>query len=618
MSLPRSFLDEIKNRLAVSDIVGRKVKLTRRGREFVGLSPFKNERTPSFTVNDDKQFYHCFSTGKHGSIFDFLMETEGLSFVEAVERLAQQAGLAMPARNPQAAAMEEKRTKLVDVTTASAAWFRTQLMGTAGREALAYIGQRGVSDTLAGEFELGYAPSDRTALLDHLKSQGFSEEMIIEAGMAIKPDDGGAPYDRFRHRLMFPICDTRARVIAFGGRALDADAPAKYLNSPETPLFHKGQVLYNFHKARAAAHEAKSVLVAEGYMDVIGLARGGFAHAVAPLGTAVTEAQISLLWRMASEPVLCFDGDEAGLRAAGRVVDRALPLLKPAHSLRFAILPASKDPDDIVREGGQEAMMAIIDKANSLVGMLWDRELAVGAWNTPERRAALAERLRQAVRQIQHPDVRKFYAEEIKHRLDGLFQEKGAGYRPSSRQKRGFGMRRTDDAVRHTSLASPQARRSALASGAVLLPPREAMIVLAVIRHPAVLGVYLERFERLDMEAELLNNLRFAIIDALSHENTLDSEGLKAHLIEGGHGSLITRLEQLPDARMLTFVQDDGSPDDVCSGWLDALGLQHKLITLAAEKREAEKDLATDTTQENLERLTAIEKELAALETGSF
>lgn len=628
MSLPQSFLEEIKNRLAVSDIVGRKVKLVRRGREFVGLSPFKNERTPSFTVNDDKQFYHCFATSKHGSIFDFLMETEGLSFIEAVERLASQAGLQMPARDPQAAQREEKRAGLVDVTTKAAGWFKSQLMGAAGRDARTYIDKRGVSDALVSAFGIGYAPSDRNALIGHLKGLGFSEAMIVESGMAIKPDDGGAVYDRFRNRLMFPIADNRGRVIAFGGRALDSSALAKYLNSPETPLFHKGHVLYNFDKARQPAYDAKSILVVEGYMDVIGLARGGFHHAVAPLGTAITEEQIGLLWRMAPEPVLCLDGDEAGLKAAYRVIDRALPLLKPGYSLRFALLPAGKDPDDLVREGGKEVMGAVIEKASSLVGMLWDRELAAAPWDTPERRAALSGRLRQAVRQISSPDVRKFYGEEIKQRLDVLFQENNAGYRSSSRDSSsrrgarggGRGGQNGNGGYygRQKSPASVQARRSVLVSGAGLLPPREAMIVLGVIRHPEALREHLDRFERLDLETEALGKLRSAIVDVISHKNTLDRAALKAHLFHCGHSDIITRLEQLPDARMLTFVREDSNPDDVRLGWLDALELQHKFITLAAEKRDAERDLATDTTQENFERLKAIENELTALKSDSL
>ena len=642
MAYPRSFLEEIKNRVSVSDIVGRKVKLTRRGREFVGLSPFKNERTPSFTVNDEKQFYHCFSTSKHGSIFDFLMETEGLSFPEAVERLAGQAGLQVPDQDPAQAKREEEKSVLVEAHEKATSFYKTQLMGGKGRVAYEYLIKRGVDDALIRDFGIGYAPGDRHALLDYLTGQGIGADKIVEAGLAIQPDDGGQPYDRFRNRVMFPIHDARGQAIAFGGRALDADAPAKYLNSPETPLFHKGHVLFNYAKARQTAYDTKNVLVCEGYMDVVGLARGGFHNAVASLGTAVTENQISMLWRLAQEPVLCLDGDEAGLRAAYRVIDRALPLLKPGYSLRFAVLPAGKDPDDLVREGGNEAMKNVLDRANSMVGMLWDRELAVAPFDTPERRAALSDRLRTAVRQIQNADVRRFYGEEIRKRLDQLFDSSAGpgaasgrgGYQQRSGYGGGYGSgyggrggkRQYGNTGRQNyhnkfggqfggmAAASAEARRSALATGADLLPTREAMIVLAYLRHPAVFTDQQDRFERLDLTTASLDKLRHCIIDVISHHEPLDSEALKGHLIGLGHSDLITRLEQLPDARMLTFVRPESNPEDVLSGWLDAVELQHKLITLVSEKSEAETELAADTTQENFERLKAIELEISALE----
>ncbi len=357
MAYPRSFIEEIKNRVSVSDIVGQKVKLTRRGREFVGLSPFKNERTPSFTVNDEKQFYHCFSTGKHGTVFDFLMETEGLGFPEAVECLAARAGIQVPAQDPRMQEKEEKNASLIDICEMASVYFKTRLGGATGREAYEYLVKRGLDDKLIQSFGLGYAPADRVGLTRHLRDQGIADKDIIEAGLAVQPEGRSDLIDRFRDRVMFPIKDSRDRIIAFGGRALEASVPAKYLNSPETPLFHKGRVLYNFAKARQSAFDTKTLLVVEGYMDVIGLARGGFNNAVASLGTAVTEEQISLLWRLVEEPVLCLDGDEAGLRAAYRVIDRALPLLKPGYSLRFAVLPQGKDPDDLVREGGQRHLI---------------------------------------------------------------------------------------------------------------------------------------------------------------------------------------------------------------------------------------------------------------------
>ena len=617
MAYPRSFIEEIKNRVSVSDIVGQKVKLTRRGREFIGLSPFKNERTPSFTVNDEKQFYHCFSTGKHGTVFDFLMETEGLGFPEAVERLAARAGIQVPAQDPRMQEKEEKNASLIDICEMASVYFKTRLGGATGREAYEYLVKRGLDDKLIKSFGLGYAPADRVSLTRHLRDQGTADKDIIEAGLAVQPEGRSDLIDRFRDRVMFPIKDSRDRVIAFGGRALEASVPAKYLNSPETPLFHKGRVLYNFAKARQSAFDTKTLLVVEGYMDVIGLARGGFNNAVASLGTAVTEEQISLLWRLVEEPVLCLDGDEAGLRAAYRVIDRALPILKPGYSLRFAVLPQGKDPDDLVREGGTEAFNNVLERANSLIEMLWERELAYAPYDTPERRAAFSNRLRKAVRQIEHMDVRKFYGEEIKKRLDALFAPANLNTRANGGHSYGANyawQRSSGKFYKFKSGASAEARRSALASGAVMLPPREAMIILGFIRHYNQLLVHLSQLEKLDFVTDDLKSLRDAIVDAISHNAPLDSGGLKGHLIGIGFENLMTRLEQLPDARMLDFVRPESGSEDVVSGWLDAVELQHRLITLTAEKREAETDLAADTTQENFERLMAIENEISTLE----
>ena len=621
MAYPRSFIEEIKNRVSVSDIVGQKVKLTRRGREFVGLSPFKNERTPSFTVNDEKQFYHCFSTGKHGTVFDFLMETEGLGFPEAVERLAARAGIKVPAQDPRMQEKEEKNASLIDICEMASVYFKTRLGGATGREAYEYLVKRGLDDKLIQSFGLGYAPADRVGLTRHLRDQGIADKDIIEAGLAVQPEGRSDLIDRFRDRVMFPIKDSRDRIIAFGGRALEASVPAKYLNSPETPLFHKGRVLYNFAKARQSAFDTKTLLVVEGYMDVIGLARGGFNNAVASLGTAVTEEQISLLWRLVEEPVLCLDGDEAGLRAAYRVIDRALPLLKPGYSLRFAVLPQGKDPDDLVREGGAEAFNNVLERAISLIDMLWERELAYAPYDTPERRAAFSNRLRKAVRQIEHMDVRKFYGEEIKKRLDALFAPANRNTQANGGHSYGANYARQRSIgkfYKFKSGASAEARRSALASGAVMLPPREAMIILGFIRHYNQLLVHLSQLEKLDFVTDDLKSLRDVIVDAISHNAPLDSGGLKGHLIGIGFENLMTRLEQLPDARMLDFVRPESDSEDVVSGWLDAVELQHRLITLTAEKREAETDLAADTTQENFERLMAIENEISTLESKTL
>src|SRR5215468_7893835 len=393
MRFPPQFLDELRARLPVSEVVGRRVRLKKAGREWKGLSPFNKERTPSFTVNDQMGFYHDFSSGKHGDIFGFVMDTEGVTFPEAVERLAAMAGLAVPKMSEEARAEEHHRRTLHEVVELAAKFFEATLASRAGARARGYLADRGLDPATQLKFRLGYAPAERFALKEHLGKEGVSTEDMIEAGLLVAGDDIPVPYDRFRDRVMFPITDLRGRVIAFGGRALEKDAAAKYLNSPETPLFHKGATLYNIFAARAAAHKGAQVIAVEGYVDVIAMVTAGFEGTVAPLGTALTAEQLVLLWKMADEPILCFDGDSAGRRAAYRAVDLALPLVKPGKSLKFASLPEGHDPDDLVRAGGREAINEVIAAARPLAHLLWMRETEAGTLDTPERRAAFEERL---------------------------------------------------------------------------------------------------------------------------------------------------------------------------------------------------------------------------------
>src|SRR3954453_20388963 len=349
MRFTPQFLDELRARLPVSEVVGRRVKLKKAGREWKGLSPFQQEKSPSFTVTDQKGFYHDFSSGKHGDIISFLMETEGVGFTEAVERLAAMAGGPLPAATPEAARHEQRRKTLYDVMELAAKFFARTLASRNGPKARAYLGDRAISPTVQLQFRIGYAPPDRFSLKEPLGSHGIPVEDMVEAGLLVSGDDIPVPYDRFRDRVMFPIADLRGRVIAFGGRALEKDVAAKYMNSPETPLFHKGDNLYNLSTARQATHNGSPLIVVEGYGDVIAMGTAGVAATVAPLGTALTENQLMLLWKMAEEPILCFDGDKAGQKAAFRAADLALPHLKPGKSLRFALLPEGQDPDDLAR-----------------------------------------------------------------------------------------------------------------------------------------------------------------------------------------------------------------------------------------------------------------------------
>src|SRR6202166_2205341 len=429
MRFTPQFLDELRARLPVSEVVGRRVKLKKAGREWKGLSPFKQEKSPSFTVNDQKGFYHDFSSGKHGDIISFLMETEGVGFAEAVERLASMAGMALPAATPDAARHEQRRKTLYDVMDLAGKFFADTLASRGGAKARGYLADRAISPAVQLQFRIGYAPGDtqtRFALKEHLGAQGIPVEDMVEAGLLIAGDDIPVPYDRFRDRVMFPITDIRNRVIAFGGRALEKDVPAKYLNSPETPLFHKGDNLYNLSSARQAAHNGAPLVVVEGYVDVIAMVGVGYPASVAPLGTALTENQLALLWKMADEPILCFDGDKAGQKAAWRAADLALPHLTPGKSLRFALLPEGQDPDDLARASGRGAIEEVIGAARGLADMIWSREIEAGTFATPERRAALEARIGELTNGIRDEVVRRYYREDLRQRLQRTFAPEGA------------------------------------------------------------------------------------------------------------------------------------------------------------------------------------------------
>lgn len=420
MSLPRGFLDELRTRVSIVDVVGKKVRLIRKGHEYSGLCPFHNEKTPSFTVSADKGFYHCFGCGAHGDILSFEMQANGLSFMEAVERLAAQAGMEVPQATPEEAARSKRAATVLEALEAACRFYEQRLRLPEGREAMAYAERRALSEETIGRFRLGYAPTGN-ALKAALTRDGMDEGLLLEAGLIGRPDDGRSPYDILRGRLTFPITDRRGRVIAFGGRIL-GDGQPKYLNSPDTPVFHKGQVLYGLAQARAMAAERGRVVVAEGYMDVIAMSQAGIAEAVAPLGTALTEGHLAELWRLADEPILCFDGDAAGQRAARRAAERALPELKPGRSLRFAAIVGGKDPDELIKAQGVAAMEAVLAAARPLADLLWEMTAGGRDVSTPERRAALDRDLAELCGRIKDEAVREHYRRELKDRAFALFR----------------------------------------------------------------------------------------------------------------------------------------------------------------------------------------------------
>ena len=626
MRFPPQFLEELRSRLPVSDVVGRRVKLRKAGREWKGLSPFNKEKTPSFFVNDEKQAWFDFSSGKNGSIFDFVMATDGVSFPEAVERLADMAGLPLPQVSPEAEAREIHRKTLHDVMELAAKFFEATLASRLGARGRGYLADRGIEPATQLQFRLGYAPAERFALKEHLGSHGVPVPDMVEAGLLIAGDDIPLPFDRFRDRVMFPITDFRGRVIAFGGRALDSDAPAKYLNSPETPLFHKGANLYNGAVARQAAHQGAPLIAVEGYIDVIAMVRAGFPATVAPLGTALTEDQLGLLWRMADEPILCFDGDGAGRRAAYRAIDLALPHLKPAKSLRFAALPAGQDPDDLARSGGREALDEVLIAARGLADMLWQRETETGEFDTPERRAALEARLSEITAGIGDESVRKYYRQDLEGRLRGLFapartaEQPGRGaWQPDARSRHGRNGPRgrpgrplsPREALRPLS---PRLGLSSLVRNRTGFPAREALILLTVANHPWLLENHAEELAELEFRHPDADRLRRAILDATAGHEPLAHDTLASAIESAGLAPILARMEATITHGSDWPARAGAAPDDVARWWLHVVTLHRKSRTLHKELREAEQALGSVTSEENFARLRDVQEQLAGLD----
>jgi DNA primase len=657
MRFTPQFLEELRARLPVSEVVGRRVKLKKSGREWRGLSPFQQEKTPSFFVNDQKQAWFDFSSGKNGNIFDFLMQTEGVSFPEAVERLAGMAGLSLPAVTPDAARHEARRKTLHDVMELAAKFFESTLASRFGAKARGYLADRTISPATQVQFRLGYAPSDRFALKEHLGGQGIPVEDMIETGLLIGGDDIPVPYDRFRDRVMFPITDIRGRVIAFGGRALEKDVPAKYLNSPETPLFHKGDQLYNLSSARQAAHNGSPIVVVEGYVDVIAMVGVGYPGSVAPLGTALTENQLALLWKMADEPILCFDGDRAGQKAAWRAADLALPHLLPGKSLRFALLPEGQDPDDLARAGGRAAIDDVIAASRGLADMIWSREIEGGNFATPERRAALEKRIGEISNGIGDEVVRRYYRQDLAERLGRMFApeagrgaygggrqgygnqgfrnqgggnygESGRRFAAPGRQNPGrFDSRGGRPQGSGAALRGPyQAASSQLAASPIMrgqrsaMSRREALILQCLINHPWILHGHLEEVAALELAHPEAHKLRAAIIAAFAndHHHSPDTaeqtEKMRADLAAAGFSPILQRVESGITTGAVWGARVGAAQEDVLSTWHQLVALHRQYHSLLRELKDAELALGEDATEASMTWLRDIKARLSEVD----
>ncbi|MGE5563425.1 MAG: DNA primase [Bacillota bacterium] len=593
MTLSPAWLDELRARTVLSAVIAPSVKLIRAGREWKACCPFHNEKTPSFTVNDDKGFYHCFGCGAHGDAIRFLTDHRGMPFMDAVKELAGKAGMEVPAPDPKAKERADRAASLTDVMAEVQLWYADQLEGLEGAEARNYLKARGIDSGTAKRFGLGYAPEGRAKLKQSLLALG--EDKLVETGMLIRPEEGGATYDRFRGRLMFPIRDPRGRVIGFGGRILGPGEP-KYLNSPDTPLFDKGRTLYNIDRAAPASRAAKRLIVVEGYMDVIALDRAGISEVVAPNGTAVTEAQLDRMWRLDPSPILCFDGDAAGRKAAIRAATRALPHIRPDRTLRFVELPAGQDPDDVIRSGGREAFEALVAEPEPLDARLWRHELEAQPLTTPEAWAALKQRLIDHAAAIAHPDLSRMYREDW---LNRFYEQR----RPAGAPAVPFQRRGTFKGGRFTPPPPPVGSQARTIASAGIDASTARALIVGFANYPEELPAHCEQLAALEIPDKPTAKMRDELVNAAFSGAALDREGLATIL--GGDGATG---RQASSAMGFSFTRRDSDPDRARSDLAAAV----EIIAAAEEVDKALEDATerlkrdfTDDALEEQQRLIA-------------
>ncbi len=612
MRFSNSFLDEIRDRVPISDVIGRRVSWDKRKTnvsraDYWACCPFHGEKSPSFHCEDRKGRYHCFGCGVTGDHFRFLTELEGLSFPEAVQQIADMAGIAMPIADPVMEKREKERTSLLDVMELATQFFQDQLQTANGARARAYLRDRGLTGRTIETFRLGFATDSRNALKEFLAGKGVPKEQIEACGLVVHGPEVPVSYDRFRDRIMFPILSSREKVIAFGGRAMSPDAPAKYLNSNETELFHKGNVLYNFTRARRAAQGANgdgTIVAVEGYMDVIALHQAGIENAVAPLGTALTENQLELLWRMTPQPVLCFDGDGAGIRAANRAADLALPHIKPGRTVRFALLPDGKDPDDLVRNEGRAPFDKVMSQAKPLAEMIWGREINTGQFETPEAKAELEARLKQLVAVIADENVRRHYQQDMRDRLNGFFQPQFQNRSNDRRNfERGGGQNKGrgnegQRGARVTGGISERLARSGLVRGHQDIPAlRESVLALTIVNHPALMQDEYDEIASIDYDSRELQRLWSGMLGAAAAVAGphLTREYLIERLEELGFAGLIQSLEQQIRNARLWIATEEAAMEDAREGYRQALAFHKRAKALRWHKIELEREIAEAT-----------------------
>ena len=616
MSISPRFMQELRDRLSLSEIIGRRVKLVRAGHEYKACCPFHGEKSPSFYVNDDKQFFHCFGCGAHGDAVGFVMRHDNLSFIEAIEALAPQAGLEVPRQTREDVEHAKQEKDLHALMAATTKWFQDQLHSPAHRDALQYVRERGLPDDVLSAFSVGFAPADGGALPKFLREQGFSEKQILDSGVARKSTRNNDLYAFFRDRVIFPVPDRRGRVVAFGGRVLpehlrpidpSQSKPPKYINSSDSPLFHKGRMLFGEPHARQAAIDGKPLIVVEGYLDVIACWRAGFTGAVAPLGTALTEDQIAVLWKMIpgdmKVPVLCFDGDNAGRRAAARACERILPHLRPDHSARIAFLPEGEDPDSLIQTKGAVAFQTIIDTAMPLADFIWMSQTEGRSFNTPEERAGLERTWLDETARIVDKAVQDQYRKLLLKKSSNLFWELDRAKQNASRgpgMGRGFGRDMGPKAkgrkIELPPLRSPVVEKERRA---------HSILLLILLNHPWLFEEVEEQFGALSISDSRLDSLRQMMIRTLSEAPNLEKTPFYDHLSAYGFDKELQNLASDTMYVHAGFARPSAELQDVREGWVETI----RSLYDQAERQElrvAGQTLAGDFSTENEQRILAL------------
>ena len=549
MSLPNGFLDELRSRICLSDVVGRKVqwdlrKSNQARGDMWAPCPFHQEKTASFHVDDNKGFYYCFGCQAKGDAIGFIKETENVNFIEAVEILASEVGLQMPEFDPKSKEKADRNKILLEIMEQSVNFFRLTLNSNQGKHALEYLKKRGLSSDAIERFEIGFAPADQTTLTQKLIDKGYDLDAIIETGMSVKSDESNRLYDRFRGRIMFPIRDSRGRCIAFGGRSLDSTARAKYLNSPETPLFDKGSNLYNLVSARSAVGRGEPLIVAEGYMDVIALDSGNFNGAIAPLGTAITEKQLQLMWRISPEPIIALDGDKAGLRAAYRLIDLSLPLLRTGKALRFSIMPEGKDPDDLIRNEGASVFKNLIDEAVPMVDLIWRRETEGKSFDSPERRAGLDKSLSDVIALIKDKNLKNHYRDALFQARRQFFGRQNTG---KTEFKSNFRLMPQSDTKSSFLVAADEKTVSAQI--------RESTVIAVLMNFPELIEIFYDELIMIDLASP---DCDLILKELVKLDNGTKAE-IKNELMEKIGGEKVEKLLSLSHLRVLPCLRIKGT-----------------------------------------------------------